>query len=172
MRSTLLITTLDRPDELRRCLESVIDQRVLPDEIVIVDASSPPAPTPLQDELTSKGIRVAPLRGARGRTGQLNVGIRAATGDLIIIVDDDVVLEPAFIGDIVQAFETGEPRLAAVQGVMLNDILRPWPARASRWLFMQSRHTRRSPGRMLRSGYYTLPVAPTRPVEIEVLRLT
>jgi GT2 family glycosyltransferase len=120
----------------------------------------------------SKGIRVVPLRAARGRTGQLNVGIQAASGDLIIIVDDDVVLEPAFIGDIVQAFQAGGPRLAAVQGMMLNDILRPWPARASRWLFMQSRHTRRSPGRMLRSGYYTLPVAPTRAVEIEVLRLT
>lgn len=172
MRPTLLITTLDRPDELRRCLASVIDQRVLPDEVVIVDASSPPAPTPIREELLSKGIRVAPLRAAPGRTAQLNVGIRAASGDMIIIVDDDVVLEPRFIGDIVQAFQTGGPRLAAVQGTMRNDILRPWPARAFRCIFMQSRHTRRSPGRMLRSGYYTLPVAPTRPVEIEVLRLT
>jgi glucosyl-dolichyl phosphate glucuronosyltransferase len=169
---TLLITTLNRPDELRRCLESVSDQRVLPDEVVIVDASSPPVPTPLWDELLSKGVRVVSLTAPPGRTGQLNVGIRAATGDLVIIVDDDVVLEPAFIGDVAHAFEIGEPRLAAVQGTMLNDILRPWPARGFRALFMQSRHTRRSPGRMLRSGYYTLPVAPTRPVEIEVLRLT
>ena len=172
MRPTLLITTLNRPDELRRCLASVIDQRVLPDEVVIVDASSRPPPTPLLEELLSKGIRVAPLTAAPGRTGQLNVGIRAAGGDLIIIVDDDVILEPPFIGDIVEAFQTGEPRLAAVQGTMLNDILRPWPARALRCIFMQSRHTRRSPGRMLSSGYYTLPVAPTHAVEIEVLRLT
>ncbi|MDP9300558.1 MAG: glycosyltransferase family 2 protein [Actinomycetota bacterium] len=172
MGPTLLITTLDRPDELRRCLASVIEQRVLPDEVVIVDGSSPPAPPPLQEELLAKGVRVVPLRRAPGRTAQLNMGIRAASGDPIIIVDDDVVLEPRFVGSMLEAFERGGPTLGAVQGTMQNDVFRPWPARALRSVFMQSRHTRESPGRMLRSGYYTLPVTPSRPVEVEVLRLT
>lgn len=172
MEPTLLITTLDRPDELRRCLASVLEQDVLPSEVVIVDASSPPVPPPLHDELVARGVRVVALHAAPGRTAQLNEGIRASSGDPIIIADDDVVLERGFVGSILEAFEKGGPELGAVQGTMRNDVFRPWPARALRSVFLQSRHTRESPGRMLRSGYYTLPVAPSRPVDVEVLRLT
>lgn len=172
MGATLLITTLNRPDELGRCLASVLEQDVLPEEIVIVDASDVPPPTPLEEEMRATGIRLTQIAAPRGRTRQLNIGIRACTGDPVIIVDDDVVLEPGFMRAIVAAFQREGPELGAVQGLMVNDVLRPWPARALRALFLQARHTKDSPGRVLASGYYTLPVRPSHPVRADAVRLT
>ncbi len=172
MGATLLITTLNRPQELRRCLASVLEQDLLPEELVLVDASQGAPPAPLTEEFDNVGVRVEVIASAPGRTHQLNLGIAACTGDPVIVVDDDVVLEPGFVRAIVTAFERGGPNLGAVQGLMLNHVLRPWPARALRALFLQTRHTRSAPGRVLASGYYTLPVRPTRPVPADVVPLT
>jgi GT2 family glycosyltransferase len=172
MGATLLITTLDRPDELRRCLASVLRQDRLPEELVLVDAT-PGSPTaPLAGEIAAAGIRLRAIASPPGRTRQLNAGIAACTGDPVIVVDDDVVLESGFVRAIVEAFEREGPGLGAAQGLMLNHVLRPWPLRALRAVFLQARHTRSAPGRVLPSGYYTLPVRPTRPVPAEAVPLT
>jgi hypothetical protein len=50
----------------------------------------------------------------RGATAALNVGIRSATAPLIAQVDQDVVLERAWLAVLVEAM--GDPRVAAAQG--------------------------------------------------------
>jgi GT2 family glycosyltransferase len=172
MGATLLITTLNRPEELRRALASVLQQTVLPDQIVIVDASEGRPETPLADEIRAAGIRLNAMFAERGRTRQLNLGIRACTEDIVIVIDDDVVLDRNFVHGMLAAFDRVGPRLGVAQGLMENDTLRPWPARALRALFLQPRHTVSAPGHMLRSGYYTVPIRPTQITRAEAVRLT
>jgi GT2 family glycosyltransferase len=172
MRTSLLITTLNRPEELRRALASVLGQTVLPDEIVVVDATDGRPETPLAEEIRAAGIRLHTIHAERGRTRQLNIGIRACTEEVVIVIDDDVVLDPGFVRGMRSAFERQGPRLGVAQGLMENDTLRPWPARALRALFLQPRHTVSSPGRMLRSGYYTVPIRPSTLTRAEAVRLT
>src|SRR5271155_2598342 len=55
VRDSLVICTAGRPNELERCLASVAFQTVLPDEILVVDASSDDVTAKLVDRLAATG---------------------------------------------------------------------------------------------------------------------
>ncbi|MBA2274792.1 MAG: glycosyltransferase [Actinobacteria bacterium] len=169
--STFLITTRNRPQELRRLIESILGQSVLPQEIVLVDASDVPDEGGLRERIESAGVDFVFLTSKPGRTHQLNIGIDASSGDIVLINDDDVVLEQRYHEAMLSVFEQGGASVGGVQGTIIGDTLKPLPMRAFRALFLLSRHTKDAPGRLLPSGYYTTPVRPTRLREAEALRL-
>lgn len=169
--SSFLLCTRDRPADLHRTLQSLVAQSTLPREVVIVDAGREPAESSVRELLEPVGIEVRYLWTTPGRTRQLNLGIHAATGDPIFIVDDDVVLDRRFHEEMLRTFERGGADVAGVQGTVIDDTYRPLPLRAFRALFLLSRHTKDGRGRLLPSGYYTTPVRPTSPREAEALRL-
>lgn len=103
MTCSLVITTYNRPDALLLCLESVLVQSHMPDEIIIADDGSTRetsemlqtfrdrCPVPLihvwqQD----RGFRVARSR---------NNGLAVSHGTYIIGVDGDLVLHRHFVAD-------------------------------------------------------------------------
>lgn len=111
MRSTLLIITYNWPVALRLVLESVMVQKMLPDEIVIGDDGSTEATKQVIDAFA----KVSPVpivhvwqedKGFR-RTVILNKAIAKATGDYIIQIDGDVVLESHFIADHLEIAQEG-----------------------------------------------------------------
>ncbi len=89
-----IVSTKDRPKDLRVLLESLAAQSRLPDQVVIVDASG----TPMEDvaadfpSLVIRYIRHLPP----SLTAQRNAGIRAVDPsiELVGFLDDDAVLEP------------------------------------------------------------------------------
>jgi GT2 family glycosyltransferase len=170
-RSTFLICTRNRQNELHHCLESLLRQTVLPDEVVIVDASDKIAEHPWRAMLEPAGVRLVYLNTPAGRTRQLNVGIRASSGDPIFMIDDDVALDPGFHGAVLSMFASHGPELGGVQGTVIDDTYGSFGKRAYRALFLQSRHTKDRPGRLLPSGYYTTPVRPTEARDAQALRL-
>jgi len=169
--TTFLITTRNRPQELRRLIESILDQSVLPKEIVLVDASDAPDERSLRDRIETAGVDFVFLTAKPGRTHQLNIGIDASRGDIVLINDDDVILEKRYHEAMLAVFEQGGATVGGVQGTIIGDTLKPLPMRAFRALFLLSRHTKDAPGRLLSSGYYTTPVRPTRLRQVEALRL-
>ncbi len=103
MRISLLITTYNRKDALKLCVESAFRQTRLPDEIVVADDGSREDTAEIVHELTRRspvpllhswqpddGFRLAASR---------NRGIAASSGDYIVIVDGDLVLDSHFIED-------------------------------------------------------------------------
>ncbi len=103
MKVSLVISTYNRPDALRVCLDSALKQMRLPDEIVIGDDGSKQETIDLVKEFRAKskvpivhvwqedkGFRLAMMR---------NKSIATATGDYIIEVDGDVFLHPLFVAD-------------------------------------------------------------------------
>lgn len=108
---TLLISTYNWKEALRLCLLSVSAQTVMPDEIVIADDGSREDTRNLIDEF--RDVFAIPLlhvwqedKGFR-KTIILNQAIAQATGDYIVQIDGDVILERHFIQDHVEVMQRG-----------------------------------------------------------------
>ncbi|MGL5683394.1 MAG: glycosyltransferase family 2 protein [Marinifilaceae bacterium] len=109
--TTLIISTYNRPDALRHCLESIKHQTVLPNEVIVGDDGSRSETKELIDEFKANfpvplihvwhednGFRLAMIR---------NKCVAVATGAYIIQVDGDIILHPRFIEDHVSFSEKG-----------------------------------------------------------------
>jgi len=103
MKISLLISTFNRPDALALCLESVLNQRDLPDEVLIADDGSDKETTEIIDSYRSrldipiihvwhedKGFRLAKIR---------NKAIARASSDYIVQIDGDLILHRYFLQD-------------------------------------------------------------------------
>lgn len=84
---SVIVPSRDRHDLVRTAVQSVLDQGIPVDIIVIDDGSDPPlTPTgPLGDEQ----VRIIRNEAALGPTKARNVGLRASTGDYVAFLDDD-----------------------------------------------------------------------------------
>jgi len=91
---TLVVATKDRPDDLRHMLNSLQNQTMPPEEIVLVDASSCPVEAILGEypALSLRYLRHLPPSAA----AQRNAGIQASSpsATLIGFADDDIIFEP------------------------------------------------------------------------------
>jgi GT2 family glycosyltransferase len=122
MRTSVIILTKDRPTELAECLESLMEQTVTPDEVVVVDNSSDLTTRRLLDErggplpFTLLYHRGHPSLGtATGR----NRAIDQSSGDIIFILDDDVVLvDHSFIDTTLSIFK--DDRAIEIGGVSMS----------------------------------------------------
>lgn len=103
MRTSLVISTHERPDALAAVLDSVSRQRAAPDEIVIADDGSGAATRELITGFTRRSavpVRAVsqPHEGFR-LTRLRNIAIAASTGDYLIFIDGDMLLHEAFVAD-------------------------------------------------------------------------
>ncbi len=88
---TVVVATRDRPDLLRRALDSILDQRYRGDVdvLVVFDRSRPDHDLEVDDP--HRRVRVLENRRAPGLAGARNTGIAAAEGELLAFCDDDDV---------------------------------------------------------------------------------
>lgn len=117
---SLVICTRDRPDRLRRCLESVAALTFQPAEIIIVDNGVRREETRRATEQFEK-VRyiVEPIPGlSRAR----NAGVRAASSPLVAFTDDDIVLGRDWLFHLLNALR--DPRVAAASGLVFPAELR------------------------------------------------
>ncbi|MCI9054617.1 MAG: glycosyltransferase [Muribaculaceae bacterium] len=103
MKVTLLISTYNRPDALNVVLDSVSRQTRMPDEIVVCDDGSGPDTAAVierwRKRMSAPLIHVwQPDEGFRLAASR-NKGIAASTGDYIIQIDGDVMLDRHFVAD-------------------------------------------------------------------------
>jgi glycosyltransferase involved in cell wall biosynthesis len=100
---SLIISTYNAPERLRRCLQSVARQCVLPSEVVIADDGSDERTRHVIDEMSVRfpipflhvwqpddGFRLAAIR---------NKAMARAAGEYIINIDGDILLSKYFIHD-------------------------------------------------------------------------
>ena len=99
MRFSVVIPTLGRPQSLRKTLESVLACDPPPDEVIVVDAD----PT-RSAAAAAKGLDVLVLESERGMTRQRNLGMRDATGDVVVFLDDDVEVESHLFAGLAKAY--------------------------------------------------------------------
>ncbi len=101
--STVVIATRNRPELLLATVASILEGSVRPDEIVVVDQSA--HPQPLAARLTGAGntavhqLRISPA----GLSAARNVGIRASTGEIVAVTDDDMLAAPRWLEALLRA---------------------------------------------------------------------
>jgi len=125
MRTSLIITTYNRPDALNLVLQSVENQTIFPNEVIIADDGSTSETTFMIEEYKTKSNlniihswqKDKGFRLARSR----NKAIALAKSDYIIQIDGDMVLHKDFVSDHIKNASKG----FFIQGsrVLLNETL-------------------------------------------------
>jgi len=116
--TSVVIPTYRRPDVLLKCVASLLAGEHQPEEIVIVGRKGDAA-----TETAIAGIDVAPHPGVRiraawviepGHVPPVEAGVRAASGNLVAVVDDDVTVTPEWLPSMVRHFS--DPTVGVVGG--------------------------------------------------------
>ncbi len=103
IRFTLLVPTMDRPEWLARCLDSLLQQDIDWEqaEVLVTDDSRESATRVL---VRDKYPKVRYNKGpGRGLAANRNSGIDAARGDWIFITDDDCIARPGWAAAFIEA---------------------------------------------------------------------
>lgn len=125
MYVSIVIPTYNRVDDLSACLNSIRCQTTLPREVIIVDDSETTEVQrfieSLQEDFHTLGISLEYIRNTAGKSSAIarNVGIKNATGDIIMFLDDDVVLDEFYIKEILAIYDQF-PSAMGVQGRIKN----------------------------------------------------
>jgi cellulose synthase/poly-beta-1,6-N-acetylglucosamine synthase-like glycosyltransferase len=115
MRVSAIVPTYRRPNDLKRCLEGLNQQQFPPDEIlVIVRASDVDTYEFLKNEPQSFRLKTVEAMEP-GQVAALNAGLSAATGEIVVITDDDTVPRPDWIARIEAHFKA-DAKLGGVGG--------------------------------------------------------
>lgn len=103
MNVSVIVTTYNRPDALKKVLDGLIHQTRRPDEIIVADdGSGEETAAMLAPYLARKDIRIVHVwqKDEGFRLSRIrNKAIRAATGEYLVIMDGDCIPEPHFIED-------------------------------------------------------------------------
>jgi GT2 family glycosyltransferase len=109
---SVVLPTYRRPDSLRRLLASIAAQEDpgLSWEVIVVDNESPPTADDVVESVRPD-FR-APLRcvweATAGSAHARNRGIAEAQGAITVLVDDDVVVDPAWLRELVAPIAAGD----------------------------------------------------------------
>lgn len=115
LRISLLIPTWRRPDALRRCLDALANQSRVPEQVVLVVRSDDEATHAMLASCDSP-IPLEVIEPPRvGVVAALNAGLDAATGDVVVITDDDSEALPDWLARI-EAHFLSDGTLAGVCG--------------------------------------------------------
>ncbi len=115
--TSVVVSTVDRPGSLARCLDAIRRGSRLPDEVVVVDQGGLDATAAAIAGVTS--LAVAHVRSERGGlSAARNLGLRRASGDVVAFTDDDVAPDPGWLEALVRSL-VADSALDAVTGPML-----------------------------------------------------
>lgn len=156
-----VICTRNRPVDLRRTLQSLAWQSTSCSEILVIDDSDPARRQETERACANIDAPVSIMtKDTPGLTASRNLAIEHVTGDLTIFFDDDVVLRPDYIAEMVAAF-AGDPQLAGAGGSVDDDHVY-----GAQWLRRLLMIPGRRSGRLYPSGWSTqLPAAKTQAVQ-------
>lgn len=123
MKFSLIICTYQRPKALLGLLNSVQEQELYPNEIIVVDASLDDATEIVLIEKKHKNLSYYLVSKAdRGLTKQRNFGISkvAEDSEVVCFLDDDTILEKDYFKNLITLFSCN-PNINGVGGVATNE---------------------------------------------------
>jgi glycosyltransferase involved in cell wall biosynthesis/GT2 family glycosyltransferase len=101
VKIAIIVRTKDRPHLLTRCLQSLVEQKRVPDEVIVVNDGGVAV-----DEVVSAfadlNLQLIHNTTSRGRAGAGNQGVQACQSEVIGFLDDD----DRFLPDHLQRLET------------------------------------------------------------------
>jgi GT2 family glycosyltransferase len=118
--ASVVISTRERPDRLRRCLSSLLVQQYPDYEVVVVDNA--PATSATADLIAQEYAHETKIRYVRenrpGLSAGRNRGIVEARGKIVAVTDDDVVIDRYWLAELARGFNLAE-NVGCVTGLLL-----------------------------------------------------
>jgi GT2 family glycosyltransferase len=105
--SCVILTMGDRPEELERAVASALAQEDADLEVIVVGNGADVGPVP-------DGVTVLRLAENVGVAGGRNAGVAAASGDVVLFLDDDGWYPDGSVGRYVAGRFAGDPSLAVL----------------------------------------------------------
>ena len=162
-----IVPTIGRPASLARLLESLANQTRKPDEVIVADASTN---ADVANVIAGAGWHSRQLQVTRieaqppNAVGQRLAAIAAAKGDSLLLLDDDVVLDPDCVERLADLLDS-DAGVAAACSDYTND---HWPVPPPAWRFYlrwiaglrEGEWQGKVVGPLLRFGYHPTPATP------------
>jgi GT2 family glycosyltransferase len=119
---SVIVPTRNRHHYLANFLASLNTQTRLPDELIIIDASdTEDTRTMIETKDDFLPFEVIYKREAPGSARQRNIGFRISGGSYLFFFDDDVILEPDYIGTVCDTFSKHrKEQLGGITGKITN----------------------------------------------------
>ena len=120
-----IIPTVGRPDMLRRCLESLTKQTVRVSEVLVVHCGDDADTRALTEDRcwSEAGFEVRYFHyPQRNCAQQRNFAIAHARFDNLLLIDDDIEVEPQWTGELFKPIWE-DPKVGATMGRLLNQPL-------------------------------------------------
>ena len=117
--------TEDRWHDTVEAIDSVLNQSVLPLEVILVIDHNPGLAERARAEL--RGVMILENAGPRGASGARNTGVMNSRGDVLVFLDDDAVATPDWLRFLCRHFDDGD-----VVGVG-GGLTPAWPATRPQW---------------------------------------
>lgn len=121
MRVSVIVATKNRARSFRRLLMSLLQQKRIPDELIVVDASTNSDVKEVIEradthfEVTYVRQKIGGLPTAR------NIGVKNSSGDVAVFLDDDVVLDSLYLEEVLATYDQDtKGTLAGVTGVEIG----------------------------------------------------
>lgn len=104
---SVIIPTYNRAEMVCRCVQSVLEQKDVSFEVIVIDDCSPDDTGKKIADNFGNDARVRYSRNATNKQlgGSRNVGAALATGKYLLFLDDDNILQPYMLSRIVSDFE-------------------------------------------------------------------
>jgi hypothetical protein len=116
---SIVVVNRDGGAVLDRCVESLLAQRGVTSEVLVVDnASASGEAASLRGRFPT--IRVVPLTTNLGFAGGANEGIARTSAPLVLVVNNDARLAPDYAARLAARL-VGDERLAGAQGLVLSE---------------------------------------------------
>jgi glycosyltransferase involved in cell wall biosynthesis len=125
---SILVCTRNRPEDLRRCLDSILANSFADYELLVVDQSDDGATAEYLGGLADPRLRWIPTE-SRGLARARNIALCRSRAELVAFTDDDCICDAGWIESMVWEFDT-DPRLDGLFGRVL-----PWGDRQTEGLF-------------------------------------
>lgn len=116
---SVVVLSFNRPHLLAGALASVAAQSHRPAEVLVVDNRSPRSDGVAAVVARFPGVRLVANPDNLGFTGGMNTGLRAATGEYVVLTEDDILLSPGAVREVVGHL-AARPDVGLAGGLMLN----------------------------------------------------
>ena len=119
---SVVLPTHDRPESLQKAVQSILAQSRPALELIVVNDGADQIDPAIAEKAAAAGLRFTCLRqDFASSTASRNRGMSAARGDIVLLVDDDIVLPVDCLAHLTELYEAdSEGLVAGIGGVYIE----------------------------------------------------
>ncbi len=118
---SIIIPTYNEAEDIGATLDAVLAQRLPAHEVIVVDSGSEDGTLALLQERAARdGLVIIDEGRRRGVAAARNTGMRAATGDVVVLLNADVMPEPDFLERLSPLYRDRQADFVSVNASVAN----------------------------------------------------